>query len=1536
MLKRLNRLLALAAALFVGSGLQAQAPAEVANRTAAPIPGGDRNAIIERATRRHALANARAASAVRAQAALKAKGGKVDPKMFGINPAASQAFKGGPPAGLAPKGGTTDAGIVVNPGTGTPEPGFNLVQPDYIFNTASNWHNTKPIHKFVDTLPGLGAANANNLGNFIPLATPDQLTYPGSDFYQIGVVEYTQKLHSELNPTKLRGYKDLSATAEITTNGGNSSNYLGPVIIARRDRPVRVKMSNLLPTGPVNPLTGRRPGDLFLPVDTTMMGAGVGPLGGTELYTQNRALFHLHGGLSPWISDGTPHQWVTPAGETTNYKKGASFQNVPDMAVGATPGDGVATYYYTNQQSGRFMFYHDHSFGLTRLNVYAGEAAGYLIVDPVDDKLINAGIIPNNGGGVYNYGIPLVIQDKTFVDTTTLGVVGDANPDPVTGVTRATDPTWSVSAYGGDGSLWYPHVYMVNQSPAEPSGANNMGRWDYGPWMWPPVTASAGLVHGEQPVPGDLNGTTYPGTPNPSMVPEAFMDTPVINGAPYPKITVQPKAYRFRILNAADDRFWNLSFFKANATGTEVTMVTAAPPVAGTPNALTWPATWPTDGRDGGVPDPLTVGPSFIQIGNESGFLPTPAVIAPQPIGYNYNRRDIVVLNVQERALFLGPAMRADVIVDFSAYAGQKLILYNDASAPVPAFDLRFDYYTDSPDQRDSGGTASTLPGFGPNTRTIMLFEVAAAAPDPAFNMVALNAAFTSTDAAQGAFAASQRPPIIPQMAYNSAMNTHLTKDVVSRISDYQSRYPFPSTENGDLIQPHYESKAIQELFELDFGRMNATLGVELPFTNVNIQTTIPLGFADPVTENLVDGTTQFWKITHNGVDTHPVHFHLFDVQIMNRVGWDGQISMPAANEYGWRDTVQMNPLEVFVVAFRPISPRLPFQIPNSLRSPNVTQPGNVNLRVINPVDGNPISISNAATSFGWEYVWHCHILGHEENDFMRAMVLDVAAAAPTAPTGLTAAVSAFATTRADLKWLDNSTNETGFSIQRRASATPGAFVEIASVVPKVRSFSDYSITAGLAYDYQVMAYNQAGNSAPSNGASVNTVPATVQVSGTIGNAPGLSATVTFTNTNPLVTVNTDLVTGAYTATVPYLYSGSIVPTLAGFYFFPGSRSLTNINVNQTAQDFTALLNNLITISGRVTNISGGLGGVTMTLSTGQTVNTLVGLPTSPATGTYSFLVQVPYTGILTASLNGSFITPIAASFTNAASSQVQNFTAVASRTVSGRVATATGNLAGVTLTFTSTNVPPAPTFTAVTTAVIVGPNYRQIVPFGWSGTITPSLASYAFLPISLSLTNVIVNTGNRNFTARPVVTVSGAASTNGTRLADVRITFTGIGGGTTLTDSTGAYSLSINSGWTGTITTASLGNTGFFLSPTPLAVLSPAPFVVTTPITTNTTQNFVTVESISGVAVATATGLNVPGVTITATATGVGFSGSVLTNATNPGNNYTIWVPTGWSGTISPSGPLAPLGPLATWTPTSVIYNNIYADVTRLVFNGQ
>ncbi|HOF64217.1 MAG TPA: hypothetical protein PLL54_07925, partial [Dermatophilaceae bacterium] len=222
-------------------------------------------------------------------------------------------------------------------------------------------YTTLGIQKFVDTLPGLGEASKNDLGQYIPVGQPDTTTYPGSDYYEIAVVQYQEQLHRDLPPTTLRGYVQLSTAAVpgkhlaltnldgsgITLPGGaqvyavDKPHYLGPFISATKDKPVRILFRNLLPTGVA--------GDLHLPVDVTVMGAGMGPnmtnpanpaapmaemdpqrpmCGETpkprDCFAENRATLHLHGGITPWISDGTPHQWITPAGEDTAYPKGVS------------------------------------------------------------------------------------------------------------------------------------------------------------------------------------------------------------------------------------------------------------------------------------------------------------------------------------------------------------------------------------------------------------------------------------------------------------------------------------------------------------------------------------------------------------------------------------------------------------------------------------------------------------------------------------------------------------------------------------------------------------------------------------------------------------------------------------------------------------------------------------------------------------------------------------------------------------------------------------------------------------------------------------------------------------------------------------------------------------------------------------------------------------------------------------------------------------------------------------------------------------
>ena len=84
------------------------------------------------------------------------------------------------------------------------------------------------LRKFVDSLSNLNTPN--NLGQQLPVAVPDTTTFPGSDYYEIAETVYTQKLHSDLPPTQLRGYKQLNAPAG---SASLTNQYLGPVIVAK-------------------------------------------------------------------------------------------------------------------------------------------------------------------------------------------------------------------------------------------------------------------------------------------------------------------------------------------------------------------------------------------------------------------------------------------------------------------------------------------------------------------------------------------------------------------------------------------------------------------------------------------------------------------------------------------------------------------------------------------------------------------------------------------------------------------------------------------------------------------------------------------------------------------------------------------------------------------------------------------------------------------------------------------------------------------------------------------------------------------------------------------------------------------------------------------------------------------------------------------------------------------------------------------------------------------------------------------------------
>ncbi len=313
------------------------------------------------------------------------------------------------------------------------------------------------LTKFIQPLRIVGAE--------IPIAHKDTGSQswwqPNVTHYTIDVAQFEDELHPELsNPTRLWGF-------------GQDGHYahLGGVIAAKRDEPVQITFRNKLPLPHI------------LPVDDTIMGV----MGNQN----NRCDIHLHGGFVPWLSDGGPHAWWDPNGH-----RGLSFVNVLNPHLN----NNEAEYYYPNQQSARLMWYHDHAFGLTRLNAYAGIASGYVIYDDYELSLATSANLP---GPLDPRTIYLIFQDKKFVSC-------DIAVD---------DPSWMTTMPNSrPGDLWYAHEY----DPA-----------DLGP------------------------NTPYDPLPEISCVPEFFGDTILANGTVYPYLEVEPRQYRLRILNACSSRFLN-------------------------------------------------------------------------------------------------------------------------------------------------------------------------------------------------------------------------------------------------------------------------------------------------------------------------------------------------------------------------------------------------------------------------------------------------------------------------------------------------------------------------------------------------------------------------------------------------------------------------------------------------------------------------------------------------------------------------------------------------------------------------------------------------------------------------------------------------------------------------------------------------------------------------------------------------------------------------------------------------------------------
>src|SRR6266540_1865222 len=263
----------------------------------------------------------------------------------------------------------------------------------------------------------------SGIGKYVtPLVIPPAMPVTSTlqkgtvDYYAIAVRQFRQQILPPGMPaTTVWGY---GSTANRRT-----FNYPAFTVEAKANRPVRVNWINDLVDGAGNYLPH------LLPVDQTLHWANPpGGAGGRDMrafdptpYTGPVPIVtHLHGGHSHESADGYPEAWYLPnaADLPAGFATVGSYYDTYQQRSGLAWQPGAATFQYANDQRAATMWFHDHTLGMTRLNVYAGPAGFYLLRGGAGD--LPAGVLPGPAPGPADppgtryYEIPIAVQDRTF------------------------------------------------------------------------------------------------------------------------------------------------------------------------------------------------------------------------------------------------------------------------------------------------------------------------------------------------------------------------------------------------------------------------------------------------------------------------------------------------------------------------------------------------------------------------------------------------------------------------------------------------------------------------------------------------------------------------------------------------------------------------------------------------------------------------------------------------------------------------------------------------------------------------------------------------------------------------------------------------------------------------------------------------------------------------------------------------------------------------------------------------------------------
>ncbi len=652
--------------------------------------------------------------------------------------------------------------------------------------------------------------------------------------------------------------------------------YLGPVFVSLRNTPTSVRYVNELPPTPeASGVIAYRDGiDQTLhwadPNNLMCSMAGMAPNPACNYPFRGTgipAVPHLHGGEVPPMIDGGPDAWFA----STGGKQG------PGYYTGAPAAPNEAVYTYPNLQEPAPLWFHDHTLGATRLNVFAGLAGGYYLVDPAQD-------IPESLKDVTQV-VPLILQDRMFDTNGELFFTSDSK----------------------GGLLW-----ALN--PEHPY-------WN----------------------------------------PEFVGDTLVVNGKVWPYLQVEQKRYRFLFLNGSNARTYEL--YLVNRT-TKV------------------------------------MGPPLYVIGTDGGYLDAAVKLDPN------------ALKPAATKLVIMPGERYEVVVDFSQVpAGSSLWLKNVAKTPYPGGATPNGGLDKLIELRVTGPASAGAPGLAydpATTPTIRGANTAAAKITPLVNFA------TGT--------ANVTPKWTRQLTLNEVMGAPVT--AIDPVTGVLTAFPGGPLEilvnntrySGDSAR---NDPAQPLAYKNDFVKIGATYFSELP----------------------QEGDVELWEIVNLTADSHPIHLHLVQFQLVNRESFDvpkysaayGALFPPVLGTNGLPLMVGMNtcsgglfcpgygpPLDYFTGTPGKLGGNpdvVPF-LKALTRKPPTTQewgwkdtvqaaPGTVTRLLVRwaPTDKGiaepaanlhfPFDPSGVVGTQQYGYVWHCHIIDHEDNEMMRPDVIQLNPAAP-------------------------------------------------------------------------------------------------------------------------------------------------------------------------------------------------------------------------------------------------------------------------------------------------------------------------------------------------------------------------------------------------------------------------------------------------------------------------------------------------------------------------------------------------------------